>query len=104
MRIVGTWAVHNSSPSERSSFVGALESFLLALYGVFALTYGIIRKLLIDRWLGIFLLCLLIAKLYLWDVWQLDRFYRISAFVLLGVLLLGASYIYSRFRSRASDR
>jgi uncharacterized membrane protein len=104
MRIVGTWAVHNSSPSERSSFVGALESFLLALYGVFALTYGIIRKLLIDRWLGIFLLCLLIAKLYLWDVWQLDRFYRISAFVLLGVLLLGASYIYSQFRSRASDR
>ena len=104
MRIVGTWAVHNSSPSERSSFVSALESFLLALYGIFGLTYGILRKLLIDRWLGIFLLCLVIAKLYLWDVWQLDRFYRISAFVLLGVLLLGASYLYSRFRSRASDR
>jgi uncharacterized membrane protein len=104
MRIVGTWAVHNSSPSERSSFVSALESLLLALYGVFCLTYGIMRKLLIDRSLGIFLLCLVIAKLYVWDVWQLDRFYRISAFVLLGVILLGASYVYSRFRSRASDR
>ena len=104
MRIVGTWAVHNSSPSERSSFVSALESFLLALYGVFGLIYGIVWKLLIDRWLGIFLLCLVIAKLYLWDVWQLNSYYRISAFVLLGVLLLGASYIYSRFRSRASDR
>jgi uncharacterized membrane protein len=105
MRIVGTWAAHNSSPSdERSSFVSALESLLLALYGVFGLTYGIMRKLMIDRSLGIFLLCLVIAKLYVWDVWQLDRFYRISAFVLLGVLLLGASYIYSRFRSHASDR
>ena len=104
MRIVGTWAVHNSSPSERSSFVSALESLLLALYGIFGLTLGIMRKRLIDRWLGIFLLCLVIAKLYLWDVWQLDRFYRISAFVLLGVLLLSASYVYSRFRSRASDR
>jgi uncharacterized membrane protein len=104
MRIVGTWAAHNSSPSERSSFVSALESLLLALYGIFGLTFGIMRKRLIDRWLGIFLLCLVIAKLYLWDVWQLDRFYRISAFVLLGVLLLSASYVYSRFRSRASDR
>jgi uncharacterized membrane protein len=104
MRFVGTWAVHNSPPSERTSFVSALESLLLALYGVFGLAYGIIRKRLIDRWLGIFLLCLVIAKLYLWDVWQLDRFYRISAFVLLGALLLGASYLYSRFRPRASDR
>ena len=84
--------------------MNALESLLLALYGVLALTYGIMWKLLTDRWLGIILLCLVIAKLYLWDVWQLNRFYRISAFVLLGVLLLGASYIYSRFRSRASDR
>jgi uncharacterized membrane protein len=104
MRIVGTWAVHNSSPSERTSFVSALESLLLALYGIFGLIHGIMRKRLIDRWLGIFLLCLVIAKLYLWDVWQLDRFYRISAFVLLGVLLLSASYVYSRFRSRAHDR
>jgi uncharacterized membrane protein len=104
VRIVGTWAVHNSSPSERTSFVSALESLLLASYGILGLTYGIMRKLLIDRWLGIFLLCLVIAKLYLWDVWQLDRFYRISAFVLLGMLLLTASYVYSRFRSRAPDR
>jgi uncharacterized membrane protein len=104
MRIVGTWAVHNSSPSERNSFVSALESLLLALYGIFGLTFGIMRKRLVDRWLGILLLCLVIAKLYLWDVWQLDRFYRISAFVLLGVLLLSASYLYSRFRSGASDR
>jgi uncharacterized membrane protein len=41
-----------------------------------------------------------ICKLYLYDVWLLTRFYRISAFVALGTLLLLASYVYSRFRNK----
>jgi uncharacterized membrane protein len=38
-----------------------------------------------------------IAKLYLYDVWLVDRLYRIVAFTVLGALLLVASWIYSRW-------
>ena len=77
-------------------------SFLLGLYGLVMLIYGIARRSTIDRVLGLFLLGLVTAKLYLWDVWFLVRLYRMTAFVAQGILLLAASYIYSRWRSGTS--
>ena len=38
-----------------------------------------------------------VLKLYLIDVWELGRIFRITAFLGLGVLLLLVSYLYSRF-------
>ena len=37
-------------------------------------------------------------KLYLFDVWEASRLFRMAAFISLGVLLLLISYLYSRFR------
>ena len=102
IRMVAFWAGNSSSPDNRYSVISALESFLLGVYGLAALVYGMTKRLMLDRALGLVLLGTVIAKLYLWDVWQLNRFYRISAFVALGILLLAASYLYSRFRSRTS--
>ena len=48
--------------------------------------------------LGLALVALVIAKLYLLDVWVLGRLFRITAFLALGVLLLALSYLYSRLR------
>ncbi len=93
-----------TSPEDRFSFLSALESACLAIYGTAVLVYGLVRKSLLDRTMGLVLLALVILKLYLWDVWQLNRFYRISAFVALGILLLAASYLFSRFRTRSADR
>ena len=56
--------------------------------------------MMLDRSIGLMLLALVIAKLYCWDVWQLNYAARITAFVLLGVVLLAASWVYSRFRAR----
>ena len=42
---------------------------------------------------------LVVAKLYLYDVWLLVRIYRIAAFGALGALLLLTSYVYSRNRA-----
>jgi hypothetical protein len=102
MRLVALWSTAGVEAADRFSFTSALDSFLLAIYGIAALVYGMRFSSLVNRALGLFLLGIVIAKLYLWDVWQLSKFYRISAFVLLGVLLLAASYAYSRFRSRTS--
>jgi uncharacterized membrane protein len=49
--------------------------------------------------LGLVLIAFVITKLYLVDLWQLGRVYRISAFVALGLLLISTSFLYSRFRS-----
>lgn len=95
------WTQHAVAAGDRSSVLSALGSFLLGVYGVAALIYGVTRKSATDRTLGLVLLGLVIAKLYIWDVWFLMRLYRMMAFMALGILLLGASYAYSRWRSRS---
>ena len=44
----------------------------------------------------------MIVKLYIYDVWLLDRIYMMVAFIALGGLLLAGSYLYSRFRDKLS--
>ena len=47
---------------------------------------------------GFVLIGITIAKLYLYDVWQLDNVSRIIAFILLGVLLLLSSFLFQRLK------
>jgi len=102
LRLIVLWASNNIAAIDRENFISAATSILLGLYGVACLCYGFLRKSATDRMLALGLLGIVIAKLYLYDVWLLTRFYRISALVILGVLLLGASYLYSRFKQRGS--
>jgi len=67
---------------------------------VAVIVIGVWRRSSVDRLLGLTLLGLVIAKLYCYDVWLLNRFYRITAFIALGLLLLASSYLYSRFRDK----
>lgn len=48
--------------------------------------------------LGLFLICTL--KLFLYDVRNLEAPYRILSFIALGLILLGVSWIYTRFREQ----
>jgi hypothetical protein len=76
------------------------SSFLLAFYGLGLVAQGISAGFRLHRVLGLALFALVVAKLYLFDIWQLDRFYRILAFVVLGGMLLSGSFLYSRYRHR----
>jgi uncharacterized membrane protein len=93
------WISRNISLENRASAMSEMGSVFLGLYAIAALSYGIARKSTINRSLGLFLLGLVMVKLYFWDVWFLDRFYRTTAFVSLGILLLSASWIYSRSKA-----
>jgi len=104
LRVVDLWARQNIVYADRSSFSSETGSVLLAVYGIATLAFGIAWSSAMNRSLGLVLLGLVVAKLYLYDVWLLTRFYRISAFVALGILLLAASYIYSRFKPSAKVR
>jgi uncharacterized membrane protein len=83
--------------------VRELASLILGIYGTILLAYGLARTSALNRMLGLALIGIVIAKLYLMDVWVLARIYRITAFVGLGALLLVASYLYSRSDKRHPD-
>jgi uncharacterized membrane protein len=59
---------------------------------------GVTLGSLVNRYIGLALLAAVILKLYFFDVWQLQQTFRVVAFVALGLLLLTASFLYSRFR------
>ena len=41
-------------------------------------------------------------KLFVWDLRHLETLPRIFSFIVLGVILLGVSWIYTRFRERVA--
>ena len=59
---------------------------------------GVAARSAPNRIMGLALIAVVVAKLYLYDVWFLGLFYRMAAFAVLGALLLAMSYLYSRFR------
>ncbi len=69
-------------------------SILWALYGTAALIVGIVRKWKALRVFGICVLLLTTAKLTLVDFFGLGTGARIIGFFTLGVLLVGASFLY----------
>ncbi len=73
-------------------------SILMACYALALIAAGVATRTAINRLAGLGLMALVVAKLYLVDVWQLSRGFRITAFLGLGALLLLVSYLYSRFR------
>ena len=75
----------------------------MAVYASALVVAGVALRSALNRILGLGLLALVIAKLYLLDVWSLSRGFRITAFLALGGLLLLVSYLYSRFKPALED-
>jgi len=72
----------------------------MTVYAVMLVTLGVTTRTVINRMLGLGLVGLVVAKLYLLDVWVVGLGFRIAAFLALGVLLLVVSFLYSRFKPR----
>lgn len=73
-------------------------SVLWALYASLLTAVGIFRRLRGARVLGILLLGATILKVFFVDLSELQTFYRIISFIVLGLLLLAVSYAYNRFK------
>ena len=70
---------------------------LWAVYGIAVIAAGIFRQSARIRLAGIALLAAPIVKLFGFDVFLLEQGYRVAAFVILGVLLLGTGLAYQRY-------
>jgi uncharacterized membrane protein len=65
-------------------------------YGALLMVIGFWRKSAFFRWQALFLIAATIVKVFIYDVSQLDRAYRILSFMILGVLLLAVSFVYQK--------
>jgi uncharacterized membrane protein len=65
-------------------------------YGAMLMTVGLWRRSAFVRWQALVLIAVTIAKVFVYDVSELDRAYRILSFIVLGVLLLAISFVYQR--------
>ncbi len=95
-----TWIGRDVAQGDRLNIGSESLSFLFAIYAVIMIALGFAKRRAIDRLLGLLAIGFVVLKLYFYDIWLLDRLYRISAFVALGFLLLAASYLYSRWKDK----
>jgi hypothetical protein len=70
------------------------------LYAIILLIIGIFKKSIFSRFLAIFLLGIVIFKVFLIDTANLNNFYRFISFITLGLILLLTGFLYYRYRSR----
>jgi uncharacterized membrane protein len=71
-------------------------SLLWTLYASALILAGVKRRSALLRWQALVLFGFAVAKVFLYDISYLDRFYRIVSFLILGVLLLVVSFLYQK--------
>jgi uncharacterized membrane protein len=89
-------------------FVPALRAGGISiLWSVFALGLilaGFRRELSAPRYVGLVLFAVVGFKVFFVDLASLDQFYRIIAFILLGVLVLCGAFLYLKYRQAFEDQ
>jgi len=71
-------------------------STLYMAYGAALMAVGFWRRSAFLRWQALALLGFTIGKVFIYDVSELEKAYRIVSFIILGVLLLAISFVYER--------
>ncbi len=69
------------------------------LYGALLIVIGMRRAYGPDRYIGITVLAVTALKVFFYDFWQLGGVYRVVGFIVVGMLLLGVSFLYQRRRA-----
>ncbi|NOX56383.1 MAG: DUF2339 domain-containing protein [Planctomycetes bacterium] len=73
-------------------------SILWSLFALALILYGIVKDLRLLRYGGLTLFVVVAWKVFFNDLQGLEQLYRIVAFLVLGVLVLGGSFLYMRYR------
>jgi uncharacterized membrane protein len=71
------------------------------LWSVFALALilcGIRQRVRTVRYVGLGLFAIVVSKVFFADLAQLDAFFRIVAFIILGLLVLAGSFVYLKYK------
>ena len=79
---------------------GGLLTVSLGIEGAAFIAAGFLLSDRSFRISGLLLFLLCVAKLFVYDLSELDTVSRILSFVVLGVVLMAASWVYTRFRDK----
>jgi uncharacterized membrane protein len=82
----------------RPGLSGGGVSILWSVFAFCLLLRGIWRNQRLLRYVGLALFAVVIWKLFFRDLAQLDQFYRIIAFIILGGVVLAGSFVYLKYR------
>ncbi len=83
---------------------GTSLTIWLSLEGLFAVSLGFIAKDYVARWSGLGFLVFCILKLFVYDLRGLTGLPRIFSFIVLGLVLIGVSFAYTRFKEHLEKR
>jgi uncharacterized membrane protein len=78
-------------------------SVVWTIYGGAMLAVGIARRSKLLRIMALLLLSLTIFKVFLFDLSELQKLYRIISFIVLGAILLAVSFLYQRYRQQIAE-
>jgi uncharacterized membrane protein len=81
---------------------GSMLTISWGAEGVALLAAGFAARDRVLRLSGLALLGWCIGKLFFWDLRNLDTLPRIVSFIVLGLLLVGVSWVYTRFKDQVS--
>jgi hypothetical protein len=87
---------------ERSQTAQVVLSAFWAGVGLVAIVVGLVRDVRELRYGGLALLLLGVAKLFAYDLAELEQLYRVLSFIAVGLVLLAGAYAYQRVRSSVS--
>jgi len=75
-------------------------TLVLAAAAAALLTLGFAARSVLHRYLGLALFFVAVAKLALWDVFNVERIYQIVLLTGVGALLVAGGFLYARFSER----
>jgi uncharacterized membrane protein len=79
-------------------------SIAWALYAAVLVAAGFVRRDAALRWTGLAIFALTLGKVFVLDMSALEAVYRIGSFLVLGALLVAASFLYQRSRRDGERR
>jgi uncharacterized membrane protein len=101
----GVWHIEDWSRARSVTIARDFTySALFMAYGAMLMVIGFWRMSAFVRWQALLLIAATIVKVFIYDMSQLERIYRILSFVVLGVLLLTISFAYQRDWLKLSTR
>jgi uncharacterized membrane protein len=87
--------------AEPSQTAQVVLSAFWGLVGLVAIIVGLIRDVRELRLGGLALLGIGVAKVFVYDLAELDQLFRVLSFIAVGILMLAGAYAYQRVRAEA---